>query len=242
MKLAICLKGHMRTMSVMNSIKELQKHHDVDIYIHTYDEVGTKSASTGTTSPKKGTILPNSGKIDPELVNQVFSPKKIKIETYEEVEPILDEITEKSFYNWMPTNSVYPNTILSQIRQRALCIDLIEDVYDYIIVTRPDVVFQFTNPNLFVENDYIGITETNARMYNHPDGGVWFDDLVLIGTQETVKRISNFYYNIESILQDLQDKGYLGIAKCMHQIQSYAFEHHLDIKLIGIDGLYSRIA
>jgi hypothetical protein len=242
MKIAICLKGHMRNMAVYNSILLLRQHHTVDVYIQTYSEIGTKSGIQGRMFPKKGTILPNSGTVDVSLVEKLFSPKKLEIENYEDVEPCLDELTEKYFYNWMPRDSVYPNTILSQIRQRALCIDLIDDSYDYVIVTRPDVEFIFKNPNISIEENCVGITVTTKPMYEHADGGIWFDDLVLVGTQSTMKNISSFYYNLETVMNDLQSNNYIGIAKCMHQIQSYAFQKHCNLKLIGCDGLFSNVS
>ena len=241
MKIAVCLKGHMRNMAVFASINALRDSHEVDVYIHTYDELGTKCSTTGQLYPKNGTIRPNSGLLDVHAAADIISPKKIMVENYARIEPILDELTEKYFYNWMPRDSVYPNTILSQMRQRAMCIDLIEGEYDCIIVTRPDVVFSFHNNQIPVVENSIGVSTITAPIQSHPAGGIWFDDLVLVANQESIKKVAKLYYELESAMIDLKLNNYIGIAQCMHQIQSYMFQHHAKLNLVSCDTLFSYI-
>lgn len=244
MKLAVCLRGHMRQFPASaESIANLRLGNDVDVYIHTYDSLGWKDNPNAWKRPSRGTLAQESDKVDVEAISSAFSQRKLVVENYDVADDMFSEIAEKHFYNWMPRDSVFPNTVLSQMYKFAQSVHLFDDEdthYDWVIVTRPDVSFTFDPNQANIPEDSVCVNGFIGSMYNHPDGGVWWDDVVVVGSQESVRKIASSYDNIPSFMKSLEEKNLLGIAKCMHQIQSYIILNS-EIKMIHSDCLRAYI-
>lgn len=231
MKIALCLRGHVRNYAVKNSIDILKNSHElVDVYIHTFD----------TLHP----IQPHNiehyveGEVHGLQLEQSFLPKKYVIEKYDDAVSYVDKLSEELIETWFTVNE-FNNPVTKedvtrrcflQLYKTAKVINLIDNIddYDCIIVTRPDIEFtlglnqtELNNKNIFISGNFKYERTVNS---SGKFTGLWCDDLLRVGTPDVIKQLADSCENIRELVLELREKDYFEIAGDTHKIQAYAVE------------------
>jgi hypothetical protein len=90
MKVAVCLSGHFRNYKETyqsfkdNIIMPLSHFGDMDIFIHTWDELNTNSCNAVKLDP----LYKNMGIFDENEIKDLYKPKRMIIETFDKIKHI----------------------------------------------------------------------------------------------------------------------------------------------------------
>ena len=178
MKVALCLSGHFRTFLLCKDslLSNFILEYNPDIFIHTWDNLGFgRNGTNGGNNISKWTgndmeiintnsvygnsrieFYRNSPALDD--IYKCLNPKEIVIETYEDVEKDILELSA-NINNKFPYD--YPVNIISLWRKKYLCNELKRQYeinnnfkYDIVVSTRPDIQY-FTKLCLTLNNKII---------------------------------------------------------------------------------------
>ena len=244
MKIAVCLRGHMRTYDrVAPYISELRKLHDVDIFINTWEDLGyfthdyTKSLHYSNT----GTINLNSGKINESVIKEFYETDFVVIESYENRRAEFESITIKfaEWYEFIKHDPTVDLTrvhgFMSQLYKEQAVIqqkDLFKSSeYDIVIETRPDISMNISG-NILEEinqsnNNSLWINRLNFD-YATEVGAAWVCNSFFIGKEPAVNVLGNLYSDIMMLLanhytdwQTTKDYGTYSRMFCIHRLCWY---------------------
>lgn len=245
MKIALCLRGHMRTFDRCHSyIQEIKKNHDLDIYIHTWDDLGYLKLDTPEFSPENvGTINLNSGKINIDLIRDIYNPVKIAVDNYEYHRETFEDMASKfvPWYNEIkhdPTvGAPRMHSFMSQLYKEQAVIKMKSAYakkhsiqYDLVIATRPDVL-------LHIDEDILSKMKSDtSKVYIRSSNGdvneiyksMWICNSFFISNEENIDKLGTLYSNIDLIREDLyniwkttKDVSTYSIMFCIHRLCWY---------------------
>lgn len=213
--IAVQLFGHLRSYkrtckSFLKNVVEanVEKGYNADIFIHTWNETDHSSITWHNWNGEKRGIILND--LILKEIKKIYNPKKMLVSKQLEVEDFI--ITEKiggvpRAYKGV-VNVAYTKFMSSKIRMEYAKENNIK--YDYIIVTRPDILFH----SKFIIDDFLRIYKEydweipkNGIFYghNHFARGLVEDkymiggsDIIFFGNENTINKATNLYLNIEN--------------------------------------------
>lgn len=191
MKIAICLSGHMRTYKLCyQSLKDEFINHEVDYYIHTWDNIGFGAVN----SP-----IDTDHKIDLLDVKNIYKPKKFVVEKY----PYEVDISKYLNPNILQVDHEKIR-IYSMIKKINLCLKLVEQInkYDLVVRIRPDIIFRKINLSDIVL-DKINIQYQHWGDFWNEKFPYMINDYFAIGTPDLMIHYSNLFDYIEEYTKTL---------------------------------------
>lgn len=220
-RVAIQLCGHLRSYretysSLQKNVVEILKNegYDVDIFIHTWTETDTSQTSWhNLEGNKRGRAITKN---DEENVIKFYSPKKYLFENQIKVE---NDFELKEILMSMPRqysaiiNSSYTKFRVNKLREEYEKENNI--VYDYVIQTRPDIIFDkpfgidmflsgYKNYGLKPKDNELYCTSVPFRRSNiEPDIFLCSIDLIFFAKPEVLNSINNLYLDITENKLDL---------------------------------------
>lgn len=237
MKIAVCLSGHMRTWEhcFPNFEKYIMNVYSPDIYIHTWKTTGNSYLGI----PDKDTFFVKYGFdrtyeiIDIENIKKLYSPIKLEIEDYDEIE---DKIKEESNFIDITRRGALDSpveTLLSFYRKRYLCNTLIKDnSYDIVILSRPDIIHR---SKFVIDEDY---TSTIITPLEQSWWGL--SDIFAYSTQKNINIYCDLYHNLQRIQEttDVAMNSHMILDKWLDINNMPVKKNNIDIKLMKIrDGI-----
>ena len=221
-KVAIQLYGHLRSYTETykafqnNLIKVLNSEgYDVDVFIHTWSETDTSDASWhNLNGDARGK---NTSDTDKDNIEKFYSPKKFLMENQIIVK---NNFELKEILMSMPRqyraiiNSSYTKFRVNELRKEYEKENNI--TYDYIIQTRPDVIFNkpfgikmflkgYYDYKLLPKNNEIYCTSIPFRRSNiEPDIFLCSIDLIFFAKPDVLNTVNNLYQDIVSQNIDLE--------------------------------------
>lgn len=210
MKIAICLFGMPRCMEMGKDImKSFYTGFDIDYYIHAWGDNQTY-----------------------ENIKALYTPIKLKVEPAKDFSTFLSVAPDTSKNNRSVSDAISP---LYSINEVGKLISASENIYDYVIITRHDIVNISNNP--LIKNIVPGKVYTS-----YVNGPIWvlqrdnphydnhIDAKFLCGSKEDMLYFSTLYDKLDS---------YIAVDKkplCHHRL----FFHHLNpipkpIEMLNMD-------
>lgn len=192
MRVALLLSGNLRYYEkTFDSLKEhLIDVLDVDIFIHTWENRGLQKRDSGYK-------LDLSDMVDVDHVKELYNPKKIVIEKFDE------EMRQSLGVNkYRQQHRVPVENILSMYRKIELCDKLrlgyeVENnfKYDLVIRCRPDIVFESPLPKNEIDN----ITTT---VWVPDTGNEQINDHIAFSNGENMEYYCSLYSKIDTYYYD----------------------------------------
>jgi hypothetical protein len=170
-KIAIVLSGHIRNRSTIQSLNDICNRYNIDVFIHTWDNIGVKGNETNMGDPVNLGLVQNT-------INSIINVKNYKIENNANFLTKIKNETENNLYFNYSSPEIF---IKSQLYSVQESFKLLENYsidknikYDCVIKLRFDVSFtSFTLDNRLVDemnnNDIIFVT--NPEEHYHADYG-----------------------------------------------------------------------
>ena len=245
MKVALCLRGHMRTYVAASAyIEKLRKECELDIFIHTWEDLGMLDLRNTPYHPNDpGTVNLQSGLIDVQHIQELYQPKKLVVEEYSSRRDEFEELAN-SFVEWFEQIKTDPtvgqprmHSFMSQLYKESATIGIKDtyaeetgETYSIVIVTRPDVLLSIDTA-IFDEishtPDKIWVRKLELSEFSSR-GLLWVCNSFFAGTPEAIRKIQQTYPDILKIYEEL----YLGwqitghpnaYARmyCIHQLMHY---------------------
>jgi hypothetical protein len=250
MKVALCLRGHMRTYKKAHHyIQDLRKICDLDIFIHTWDDLGYWAPDPGTGKIRsvkdEGTINLNSGKIDVSNILELYDPKAMVVEDYSMTRGVIEDKNE-SLFSWyeevhrdptVATNRTH--SFISQIYKDFQTVSLKNsyanktgDKYDAVVVTRPDVSMNIhleALEEISSSSDCIWVRATDPHVSNHSQETLlWVCNSFFAGSERSIDKMCNLFEEFENVKKELHDlwiteRNPMSYARmfCIHQLSHY---------------------
>ncbi|AEF85098.1 putative sugar transferase [Treponema primitia ZAS-2] len=247
-KIAIQLFGHLRTYrsTYKNFIKNVveanrNNGYDVDVFIHTWTESDHSNITWYNQNGQK-----SNKPVTDDIIKEIYkyySPKKFLIENQIEVTDHI--ITSKFGFNhsykhlFNFTYTVYKSSELRHDYKNEF-----GEIYDYVIVTRPDIMFY----KPFILDDILGFYQT--RNIDIPGNGIFYiggeynkivdrrfiggNDLLYFGTEYSIDKATNLHttLNRNELIRNFYSGDYLWYN---HWINGAMLEP------IGIKNTYWRL-
>lgn len=252
--IAVQLFGHLRSYkrtykSFLKNIVEanIKNGYNIDIFIHTWNETDHSSITWHNHNGEKRGIILNE-KILNEIKN-IYVPKRILVSKQIEVQDFI--ITEKiggvpRAYKGV-VNVAYTKFMSSELRKEYAKENNIK--YDYIIVTRPDILFH----SPFVIDEFLNI----YKKYNWeiPQNGIFYgnnhfarglvedkymiggSDIIFFGNENTIDKATNLYLNIENNILDINS-----VKNNFYCFEYFWYEHWLSNELEPIKLKYFQFS
>ncbi len=206
MKLAILLYGHLRTFEECASslLEFVTKGHDVDIFIHTWDETESR---TKTYYKSKN---PNQ-KVDDktlEKINSLYRPKKLKVEKQEFLQDKEFALLSNSKVKISTVGIHFMMHSLNESNKlRELYQAETDTEYDLVLCTRPDIEFfsPLNMDKILSQSKIIGLDEetslyTACNPCGSQDDLMFIEnlatDLIMLGKPETVNKFIQVNQNL----------------------------------------------
>lgn len=212
MKIGLLFSGHMRYFedTAPSWYEHLLNHHEVDIFIHTWNVRGNQ---------KPGYKIDDSESITEEQIRTVYPDAHITIEDYAE--------TIKNVYtNYQKVSAVPVENIVNMYRKIQLCWEMIYDVYDYdlFIRARPDIKLLSPFPKNELadcrEKLYVpDINEKGNQICDH----LWFGGPYYFGISNVIYYYLDYYY-----ADDIRSAGVVksrGIRACPIHAETLLYHH-----------------
>lgn len=264
MKIAVCLRGHMRTFDKSYGyINDLKKDHDVDVFIHTWEDLGYfKLHVPNFTANNEGTIKLNSGEIDIDRIKEIYNPNEIVVEQYESMRDIFEDMASK-FLPWFEQIKHDPtvgqprmHSFMSQLYKEQEVIKMKTQYaknnnkkYDLVIVTRPDIYIETNNESLnkMLENkDAVYVRSTDGSV-DEIYKSVWICNSYFISSDENINKIGTLFSKINEIRENLYniwkttgDVSTYSIMFCIHRLCWYHLKTNNLSPLIGVNSIIVR--
>ena len=238
MKIALCLSGHLR---LYDGVYEFWKEnlldlHEVDVYMHLWDQLGINNSVNIPNSSGVTDILP----IDIEQVEKIWAPKAIVVEEYSKFHPLFE--TRANI--WLQTRDKFnlpdydrPLANFSMYYKWWACNQLINQdcSYDLVIRSRPDVILGKPLPE--------EIFDEPTLLYT-PEDGSWsgVSDLITIAPPTIMDQWCNIWPLLDrKYVQAVDNKRF---ETCLHP--HFMFVQHIsDLKIphkvLPINGYITRI-
>jgi hypothetical protein len=170
-KIGVILSGHIRHLNIMDTLNDLIKFYDIDVFIHTWDNIGIKGNETNIND----SIDFNNVK---DRISNLFNVKSYLIECNKIfIESIEQETNDKTYFNYS-SPEVF---IKSQLYSIKKSYELLEQYskennvkYDCVIKLRFDLDFVEFNLDKHIINELNQnklIFVTNSDQHYHPDYG-----------------------------------------------------------------------
>ena len=170
-KIAVVLSGHIRNRNVVQSLNNICDTYNVDVFIHTWDNVGVKGRETNIEDPINLNLIN-------ETIHYIKNVKKFKIENNKNFLTKIKNETENNLYFNYSSPEIFIKSQLYSVQESFKLLEsysIDNDIkYDCVIKLRFDLSFiSFTlNDNLIDEmnnNDIIYVT--NPEEHFHADYG-----------------------------------------------------------------------
>lgn len=218
--IAVQLFGHLRSYkrtykSFLKNIVEanIKNGYNIDIFIHTWNETDHSSITWHNWNGEKRGVIVNDTTL--KQIKKIYNPKKILVSKQIELQDSI--ITEKigkvpRAYKGV-VNVAYTKYMSSELRKEYSKENNIK--YDYIIVTRPDILFHSS----FVIDDFLRIYQVynwqipqNGIFYghNHFARGLVEDkymiggsDIIFFGSEYSIDKATNLYLKIKNNALDI---------------------------------------
>jgi hypothetical protein len=245
MKVALCLRGHMRTyQNASEYIKKLREHCELDIFIHTWEDLGFLVLQDIPYDAKNpGTVNLNSGLIDTKHIIDLYQPTNIVIEQYDNKKTEFEYLAQE-FVEWYDQIKFDPtvgwprmHSFMSQFYKENAVLSIKDEYalktntkYDVVIVTRPDV-YMHIDPVILTDiknsNSNIWVNKIELSQY-HTRGLMWVCNSFFAGTDDNIKKMQQVYPEILDIFNELYSDWKLtgstttyGRMFCVHQLVQY---------------------
>jgi hypothetical protein len=201
MKLAICISGLPRSFKrTYNSLdKYILSQHDCDIFISTWDFI---SAGSGTR------VYAQDGSVEEYI--SLYKPKSYEVEKFTDdtLDNLFNYRSLKQKYNILP--SLLPMSYkVYKTNKLRLDFEMKNFIkYDAVIRARSDLSYQSCIPNQ--ELLRVNHGECFARTSKHHpltplNSPMHISDLYFLSNSENANKYSNFYLDIESVLEQTQN-------------------------------------
>jgi hypothetical protein len=222
-KIGVILSGHIRNGDVISALNNLKDNYDIDVFIHTWDNIGLKGSETDIDGATNKKNVENA-------IASIVNVKDYMIETNKDFLLDIKEETEKNLYFNYSSPEIF---IKSQLYSVQKSYELLENYsiknnikYDCVIKLRFDLSFNSfaVDYDLISEiNNHKIIFVTNSEEHFHADYGAscwacdnmyhkqglksvhYFEhtnvicDLFAYGSQEAMKKYSNSYSDYDSL-------------------------------------------
>ena len=195
MKIAVCLRGEIRTgvealPSLLNFIGKLLPH--CDFFIHTWDNSWHRPLYKQTEEPLRSSLMFDDHNDRINSIKKLLKPKLIKIENYTQVE-------QYYYANFYEQNQNIDNWFIARFYSFEQVINLKtmweygnNTTYDYVLVTRPDILYNQVNlsdllPQI-LDNTF-GVNGVFLDMNNDP---CVIDDHFFLARSHVMNNIKNY--------------------------------------------------
>lgn len=201
MKLAICISGlprsFKRTYDSLN--KYILSQHDCDIFISTWEFISSNDQAK---------IYSQDGSVEEYI--SLYKPKSYEVEkfTHDTLESLFNYTSLKKTYGILPSLLPMSYKVYKTNKMRLEFETLNNIKYDAIVRTRSDLSYQSSIPNeeILIVNNGECFTRTSKH---HPltplDSPMRISDLYFLSNSENANKYSNFYLDIESVLEQTQN-------------------------------------
>tara|TARA_B100000963_G_scaffold190874_1_gene166012 strand:- start:1165 stop:2268 length:1104 start_codon:yes stop_codon:yes gene_type:complete len=253
---ALCLSGHVRNYekNLRNINKFLVKPLNADVFIHTWDSVGTQVKITKNTV---GPIPDESNKDIPNFNDYLLNVRKIKIDNNHDFLNNFNSSCEYYLYGMSLKEDYFggqaePKYIYSQLYSVHQSFELLEKYskasnkkYDIVIKLRADYSPQSgIEPSDFekiIETDSIFIPNTPYSNHGHPacclcEAGIEHDhhvedicDVFAYSTYEKMKKYFEMYFNLDHLNLEQSRLNKEMISKDKYYVEKHKNYHLVDI-------------
>ena len=239
MKIALCLSGHSRTHKKTFPYwkKYLMDQHDVDVFAHMWDSVGTKIFPTRDTVDYKFSGIDTSVEINVNDVIRLWNPVRLTYEPYtstihqkfiNDINPLIVAIKELNF----PNGDLFtPMPTRSMMYKRYACNEM-KNQYEKYTGTQYDIVFQTrfdTAPVRPVTEDIFSARKclyTN-HFCNDREGRVSINDYATAGSPEVINLWCSFYeFFTEAINSPIESRDHLWNLLNHHTLYKQFLDKH----------------
>jgi len=226
-KLCLCLVGQMRTydyLKITESYKYLSKY-DIDLYIFTWKNKGYSNNHGNTNDNGQSSNIINEETLVSHYSQFGFKIKKIIIDDFEEWCNNLPESLKCIYKIPFRNHSKFTTSIPIQYKYQQIVQQLNEE-YDNILITRPDMAFVCNLPIINPIDDTIYFKHVCNRCIDH----AWLGNKKTI-TKQLENIFDNYLNNYNQITRNNEnnrDNNELIIHQCKIQ----------NIKIINIDGVF----
>lgn len=245
MKVALCLKGHMRTYATaMSYINNLRSFCDLDIFIHTWEDFGYLVLQNIPYDPKNpGTVNLSSGLVDKDHIINCYNPKKLVIERYDTKREEFEQLAEV-FQEWYEQIKDDPtvgfprmHSFMAQLYKENAVLNIKDEYanqhniqYDVVITTRPDILMNInlsilktiSNSNSKIWVNRIELSQLATR------GLTWVCNSFFAGNENSLSKMQSIYPDILKIYNELytdwkdtKSTTTYGRMFCIHQLVQY---------------------
>ena len=142
LKIAVHLYGHLRTYNecfpALN--KPLLDNYDCDVFIHTWDTLDHSTKAWHQLNEGRDTVYLSTEKIKEEIT-RMYNPKRLKIETQKPIDMGLFRTNYGQEYSLFGIHSMLHG--MEEVNKLRLDYEDTNKIdYDYVIFTRPDILFK----------------------------------------------------------------------------------------------------
>lgn len=237
-KIAILLSGHIRDGLILKSIENKFQPYDYDIFVHTWDNYGTKSTETNLNAEVKHNEIE-------EKIKKIFNLKKFLIENNKNfinsLKPLTCEVVNYSSPEEFIASQMYSIYKSNELMKEYKSENNIK--YDLVIKLRFDLFIesiQINEKTLFKINNYnLIFTSSDHSSHTHPDSisgpgcmvcnKMYYDygildkhvfdhsnvicDVYAYGSEKTMDNYCSMFINYEKILKKFEIENKNNIEK-----------------------------
>lgn len=205
-RVAICICGFVRDFekthqNLFDNIINRNSNYEFDIFIHTWDKINTKNSQLFITGGDGRNAYDNFNNYDYSRLIEIYNPKSICIDRYNDDNFIKFEEKFSSANNGSGLAGNNPIAVFSQFYKVSKCLEMAMSQqrlnnfnYDIIIRTRFDLNANPINLDEFEIADDVLYVEDEGL----PDD--WSSDKFAIMNSKVSEVYCSFYYNLESLI------------------------------------------
>lgn len=207
MKIALCLAGQLRTFNSGIVIQSLRTffldRYDCDVYISTWDKRGVSYCHGNVSEAER---IKSDSLVTEQIIEGIIPGSSVEIENFNFW---LDNLSSeyKEFYN---SCSEHHKGCLPQLYKKNRVYQMIKDnssvIYDYIIVTRPDIFYWES-----LDIEYYSKIKNTIFNFNNRDSFCYYPnriyDIFYMGDKKSIESISEAYNNILELRDDPYNSG-----------------------------------
>lgn len=231
MKTALILSGHLRTFEYnVNEFNQIVDDYNADVFIETWEKLGFW---TDKDFGKKNDLgfEDISDDVTQDDVKNIKNLKYVNIDIYENYKDKI--LNESLIYETSKIEYVRVPNIISQWYKRWKILNYIKEnyIYDFLILTRPDV-------NLLLSNNINMDVMTLSNAYTSHDG---FADILFIGPTNYIMAMGELYPRMSECIKDNVIFSGHSIVKWWIEKNSIPYMiNSYNLKLINTPGGYCK--
>jgi hypothetical protein len=214
MKIAVCYRGFLRTISQTfeNHKEKLFKDHSVDFFVHTWNQYSDEIDFVKTQIKPKSILVEDFKNLEINPYNTIRFNEIGLHQNFKKDKKLSDGVFHSRPYNTL--SMLYSSMIVNSLRKQY------SSDYDLVISVRPDIIF-YDKLDLFeVKKNQLNISwfENIGDHLNHGDSVI---DHIAIGDSEVIDKYSDcflyvpaYYFNLGVSLVPEILLGYHSKRKC----------------------------